>query len=178
MPKRKNNSSQAKRDVQQSASGSNNSNSEVVKVLPKELRNVVELLPADKQDAAARQLISVISHYQSYHGPTPPASELQGYENIIPGSANRIIKLAEEEASHRRGLEKNIVRRQFNQSSAGQWLGFVLSSILIAVGGLLTYLGHDTVGGIIFGTTIIGLATVFALGRWNKKEEEINSKQN
>lgn len=153
-------------------SGENKENLQELE-LPNELKSVVELVPKEKQKVATERLVSIIS--QSYHGPLPPANELARYEEIVPGFANRIVKLAEEEAIHRRNLENTIVRRQLNQSSAGQWLGSILSVILIGVGGFLTYNGHDTVGGVIFGTTIVGLAIVFITGRASKKSEGENN---
>ena len=40
-----------------------------------------------------------------FTGPVPPPRWLEGYEQIVPGAANRLISLAETEARHRRRHE-------------------------------------------------------------------------
>jgi len=43
---------------------------------------------------------------QKFHqGPIPPSEELANYDRIAPGAAERIIRMAEEQAAHRRELE-------------------------------------------------------------------------
>ncbi len=41
----------------------------------------------------------------SYAGPLPPASELNAYEQILPGAAERILAMTEKEQSHRHQSE-------------------------------------------------------------------------
>jgi uncharacterized membrane protein len=42
------------------------------------------------------------THYQ---GPIPPPSILEGFDRLVPGAAQRLIQLAEDESKHRRQLE-------------------------------------------------------------------------
>ena len=46
----------------------------------------------------------VVEHQQSlmYVGPLPPSKEFGGYEQALPGAANRILAMAEQESEHRR----------------------------------------------------------------------------
>ncbi|MBR3248745.1 DUF2335 domain-containing protein [Candidatus Saccharibacteria bacterium] len=37
---------------------------------------------------------SVLMH-QEYHGPLPPSTEFRKYEDVLPGAADRIMKMAE-----------------------------------------------------------------------------------
>lgn len=41
-----------------------------------------------------------------HHGPLPDPETLREYDNLIPGAAAEIIKMASDEAIHRRNLEK------------------------------------------------------------------------
>ena len=44
-----------------------------------------------------------------YSAPLPPASEFERYERVLKGSADRIIKLAENQNAHRRFIENVVV---------------------------------------------------------------------
>lgn len=59
----------------------------------------IESMPPEKQEA----VFSAIK----FSGPLPPARELQAYEQVVPGAADRIVKMAEDEALHRRAQEKS-----------------------------------------------------------------------
>jgi uncharacterized membrane protein len=48
------------------------------------------------------QVQHAATHYQ---GPIPPPAILKGFDDLVPGAANRLITLAEEESKHRRELE-------------------------------------------------------------------------
>jgi uncharacterized membrane protein len=57
------------------------------------------------------------------------------------------------------------------QSERGQMFAFILAILLIAVGTTSFLLGHSTVSSIIFGTTVVGLVTVFVLGRKSQQRD-------
>ncbi len=78
----------------------------------------IESMPPDKKEA-------VFSAIQ-FSGPLPPARELQAYEQVVPGSADRIIKMEEDEASHRRAQEQRLIKSSCGDSRLGLWLGFFI----------------------------------------------------
>jgi len=41
-----------------------------------------------------------------YQGPIPPVEDFAGYVRILPGAADRILKMAENQAGHRQTLER------------------------------------------------------------------------
>ncbi len=41
-----------------------------------------------------------------FSGPLPSPQTLEGYENSVPGSAERILKMAESQVYHRQDMEK------------------------------------------------------------------------
>ena len=63
------------------------------------------------------------------------------------------------------GLEGHAVREELKQSGRGQWFGFFLALVLIASAVFLAVNGHDVVAGTLGGTTIVGLVTVFVVGK-------------
>jgi uncharacterized membrane protein len=108
----------------------------------------------------------------SFSGPLPPPDALAGYGRIDPTFPERIVRLAEEEAQHRRRSETVALDAEANDARAarverriGQVLGFVLAVLFLIAGVWLTLAGHPTVGAVVLGTTMVSLVTVFVVGR-------------
>ncbi len=107
----------------------------------------------------------------SWSGPIPPPSALQGYENIIPGSANRILEMAEKQTEHRIELEKIVIQGDTTRSYVGLIAGFILSAMVIVGGIYLISTGHDWAGGVLVGLDLVGLASVFVYGSRSRRAE-------
>lgn len=73
--------------------------------------------------------------------------------------------MAEKQSDHRMELEKSTIRRQLNQSGIGQILAFLVSLGCIGASSWLAVEGHDAVAGVIGGTTVVGLVSVFIYGK-------------
>ena len=61
---------------------------------------------------------------ESYSGPLPPPVLLRGYDEIVENGAERIFRMAEQQAAHRQELERMLLGGQDRRASRGQWLGF------------------------------------------------------
>jgi uncharacterized membrane protein len=100
----------------------------------------------------------------SWLGPLPPPGALQLFDDVIPGSAERILAMAENQANHRILMESRIIRGDFTLSYIGLAAGFVLSTLVILGGIYLISLGHDWAGSGLIGLNLVGLAGVFVYG--------------
>ena len=100
----------------------------------------------------------------SWSGPLPAPADLQLFEEIVPGAADRILTLTEKQSEHRMDLERSVVSENLKQSKLGLIAGFVLSAMVIFGGIFLIYLGHDWAGGILISINLVGLAGVFVYG--------------
>lgn len=94
-------------------------------------------------------------------GPLPDAHELEAYERIQPGLAERIVAMAEQEAAKRhersdRALEAEIddIRATRRERRRGQYLGFLLACIALVVAGIAVYFDAPWVATIITGMSI------------------------
>ncbi len=112
----------------------------------------------------------------SYNGPLPPAQQFGGYEDVLPGAANRILILTEQEQQHRfnkDGLiaQENIklINNDHMQKMSGVIVGGILSMTLIISGLIMVLKGHDGAGGTIVTSTLVGLAGVFVYSKKNNK---------
>ena len=89
--------------------------------------------------------------------PYPLSSEIEGYERVLPGAAERIFKLVEDESKHRRELEKMALQKESRDSLLGLIFAFIIALATAGIGGALIYLGYPTAGS-IFG--ISGVASI------------------
>ncbi len=78
-----------------------------------------------------------------YHsGPLPEASELEAYEHILPGAADRIFNLVEAQAKHRQEEEKSIVKTDNFISICGLMFGFLSFLLPLLLSVFLIVNGH------------------------------------
>lgn len=99
--------------------------------------------------------LAITQTVTQFSGPLPPPEELAKYEQILPGSAERLIAMVEHQSSHRMKLESFVIERQQTQSSLGQGLGFVIALCFLIGSVYTTVEGFPWVGGVLGGTTII-----------------------
>ncbi|ASW74697.1 hypothetical protein IQ37_15190 [Chryseobacterium piperi] len=112
-------------------------------------------------------LVRTISIRQAsmHSGPLPRPEDIEKYNMIIPNGAERIMKEAELQSAHRRSMENKVIDSDNKQSAKGQIFGLVIS--LICIGGAISLglLDQPWLGGILATTTVIGLVTVYVLGK-------------
>lgn len=83
---------------------------------------------------------------------------------LVPGAADRILKIAEAQTAHRIDMESTVIRGDSKRSYLGLLAGFVLSTMVIAGGIYLIAVGHDWAGVGLVGLNLTGLAAVFVYG--------------
>ena len=139
-------------------------------------------------------------YVKSQSSPIPSAEDLRAYDSVYPGLGKNLIDNFLKETEHRRKLELDLFEHQKNleienqkldrlaliqqgellknnskRSSHGLIAGTIISLVALVTAGTVTIKGYPVVGGLIGGSTVIGLATVFVIGQQPnqfKKEEE------
>lgn len=124
-----------------------------------------------KHDKASSKAQMVIA--EQFSGPIPSPEVFAKYEAILPGAAERILTMAEEQQKHRMEIEKQVINSKISDSRLGIILGFILTIVIIAVSTGAILMGYSVIG---FSSIIIavgGLVGVFIYGtRSNRKERE------
>ena len=97
-------------------------------------------------------------------GPLPPPDILAGYENVVPGAGERILRMAEQEAVHRHSQE-NIL----NKSASTRSLIGVLGAVAVALSGFTLagyafYLNLPWAGGVLAGIEVATIVGAFIYG--------------
>lgn len=126
-------------------------------------RNKRPNLPAKANSAPADQAVSVRHEFSS--GPLPAPEVLRGYEDLLPGAAERIIRMAEQEQKDSHDIRMIAVRETAADTKRGQYFGIVVALAALGTAAFLGYHGHSTAAGIVGGTTVVGLVWVFVTGR-------------
>ena len=114
---------------------------------------------------------------QQFSGPLPHPEIMKGYENLLPGCTERIIKMAEEEALHRHSIETEIIKMESRDSLLGVIFAFLLSIFFLGagVGVILLVPGTaGTISGTIFGTSGFAgiVTTLIRYTRYSKKTDD------
>jgi uncharacterized membrane protein len=117
-----------------------------------------------------------------YQGPLPSVDQFGGYEQILPGAAERILAMAEAEQRHRQALEiqqqtdgadihKVAIAGQIQINKRGQWFGFSICFAVLLLAGYFAYLGFGTAAAAMASLDLVSLAAVFVIGRQTKNNQ-------
>jgi uncharacterized membrane protein len=98
------------------------------------------------------QLVQILAR-SVFSGPLPPPEMLARYNEALPDGADRIVKMAEDQSSHRRMME-----------SRGQIFAFVLALVAILGGIYLIAEGRSVEGLVPLVAAIGGLLAFFVYG--------------
>lgn len=136
-----------------------------------------------KSNSSPNNQVTTQAVYAQFSSPLPPPELLQKYEQLLPGTIERIIKLAETQSTHRQkqedeSLEANIkhLERTDGEARRGQIFAFILVSMGI-IGAVVCALLHAQVtGSIIGGASIVTVALAFINGRFSNPKNNKNTK--
>ena len=142
--------------------------------IPPEILSIINQLGID--DPQKKQKLAVALSRTSFSGPIPPPELLKQYNDIISDGADRIVSMAENQSKHRMDLEKSVITEELKQSKRGQIFGLTLVIFCIILAFILSMTNHETVAGILAGSTVVSLATVFVIGKQAQKRN-LNSKK-
>lgn len=79
-----------------------------------------------EKEAAAVGKVVMQAIKEEFSGPIPPPDIIEKYERIIPGSADRIITMAEKQAAHRQAMEKKMIESESRDGLLGIIFAFLL----------------------------------------------------
>lgn len=116
--------------------------------------------------------LSVTQRVEQTSGPIPSPASLAEYDALMPGLADRIVKMAEGESAHRRDLEKQLLTARIDDMKdyraaerTGQHYALAIATLIITLGFIAIFCGHPMSGGILGGSTIVSLVGLFIYGR-------------
>jgi uncharacterized membrane protein len=147
-------------------------------IVPDELKAIIENseISDTNKKIIVRAFAKMSINKLSFIGPIPPPNILKGYNEVVKDGAERILAMAENQSNHRIQLETHAIKEELKQSRLGQLFGFILGVLGLGLATTLALLGHDTIAGIFGTTTIVGLVTVFVLGK-KAQQKDLSDKE-
>lgn len=142
-------------------------NKVVVQTKPddEQIQQLLDLVPKGKKEKAHELLAVMVEQHSIYSGPLPPAEQFASYEKALPGSAERILSMAEKQQEHRISLEKIAVSKEMELNSRGQLFGFVAMFFLLALSVFFVMVDMKIWGGIVGSITIVLIISLFVGGK-------------
>jgi len=67
-----------------------------------------------------------VSYLTAYHGPLPSPEILQGFEDVLPGAAERIFKMAENEQANRHKNQRTVLISSIRIVYTGVLIAFLI----------------------------------------------------
>ena len=129
------------------------------------------LIPQNNQSSSKENKVILTEISQSFSGQLPPPDILRQFDEVVPGAAERIIKMAEDQSTHRRELEKKVIDSDITRSKWGQILGFIIAISGLVVSAIVAVYGSALAGGIIGVGTLASLVGVFMYGSRTRSRE-------
>jgi len=104
------------------------------------------IVPHNSADIPKKDRGEIVHQYERtmvYGGPIPPASMLREYNEVLPGAAERIFKMAELQSEHRIFLEKTVIVGDSKRADKGLWIGAAIAFVVL--GGSITCIVYPLV---------------------------------
>lgn len=119
--------------------------------------------PASPPVRPRQQTVSVSA--QVVAGPLPSPEILVQYNHAVPGAAERIIAMAENDFAHLQSMEKMRLSAFYLERRLGQIFAFLIAIFALSASAFLAFNGREQTAGIIGGATLVSLVSIFVVGR-------------
>ncbi|MBU1175263.1 MAG: DUF2335 domain-containing protein [Alphaproteobacteria bacterium] len=127
-------------------------------------RRVSSIVGRDQAAKVVAQVVS-IERSERFQGPIAHPAHLREYEEILPGSAERIIKMAEENLEHSRAMQDKALSADIRDIQDGRKYGFFALLALILGAIICGMTGHEVLAGAFLGAGALGTIGVLVKGR-------------
>ncbi|TNW23707.1 DUF2335 domain-containing protein [Xylella fastidiosa subsp. pauca] len=99
--------------------------------------------------------------HSSWSGPLPAPDQLAHFDAVVPGAAERIIKMAEQEGEHSREVRMLTVKAVIGLQRAGLISALMVATLGLCLSFFLGITNHDAVAAILGGTSLTTVVIAF-----------------
>ena len=125
----------------------------------------------------AKAQTKLVSYSEQYSGDIPHPKLMREWEDVVPGSAAKIVDRFVVQSDHRMALEKSVVKANNFKQYTGPIFGFIIAMTTI-IGGIITALkGLPYLGGPLSFTGLAILVGAFLVNN-SQKNRSSNRSQN
>lgn len=130
-------------------------------------------LPQSNRQPQQVQTQVAEARIEAFSGPLPRPDILIQYEQVVPGAAERIIIMAEQQTRHRQAMERTVIEGDTKRAYLGLWVGGFVTLSVLGASMFLISKGHDWAGALIASLDIVGLASIFVYGTISRRRERV-----
>lgn len=128
-------------------------------------RQIGDLVPQKARGEVVRRLTTIMFS-EVFSGPIAHPRHLRAYEEIVPGSADRIISMAEERNQHHIEMDKKIADAEIRDRRLGMICGAALFGLLIASALVCALVTENAlIAGAFLTAAVVGGVGLFIKGR-------------
>jgi len=141
-------------------------NKQFVDPLAEELdKKIGPLIPSTQRQQVVQRITQILLHSEQFSGPIAHPRHLEEYDKIVPGSAERIVRMAEKAQDHNMSMEQKIVGAEISDQRLGMILGFLVLVILVGSAVWAGFAGNNVLAGLLLSTAVVGSVAAFIKGR-------------
>jgi len=122
----------------------------------------------------------IASRREEFSGPIPHPEHLERYGNIVQDGAERIFRMAENQAEHRMRIESQIVNADIRRSDRGLLYGFIIAIVVTGSGTWIAVMEGNSLGFVAILTPLVSIIGLFIYNRQsqsNNKEDTASKKK-
>ena len=136
-------------------------------------RALVSAVPREKLPTV-RQAVAAYVHQveEHYSGPLPHPRHLEYFERTLPGAANRILVMAEQEQFHRHAWERAELSSSVLTERMGLFGGIAVAIGLIIGAVICAYFGERVIGGALVAASAVSIVPAIIQGRERLRSEQ------
>lgn len=135
-------------------------------IIEKQIERILEGKVQRKEITAVTARITEVIVSEQFSGPMPHPKHLREYEEILPGSADRILEMAESSLSHNIAMGAEALRAEVEDSKRGMRFGALLFALLIVCAfGSILLTDREIIPGMFLGAAAVGCIGAFIKGR-------------
>lgn len=112
-----------------------------------------------------KAIIAQFSRTEQFQGPFPHPQILEQYNKVLPGAAERVFTLTENEQTHRHSIQNTAVTGAISRDRRGQWMGYTITLAVLAIAVFFAYKGNTAFAGTLITVDLVALAAIFVSGR-------------
>lgn len=122
-----------------------------------EVLNKQDIEREKEKKEQVRQVVAEVIQSE-FSGPIPPPNIIKGYEDVLPGAADRILSMAEKQSNHRQEMERTIIKAESRDGLLGVLFAFLLGLGCIVAAIVIVCLVPQNSGAI--SSSVLGVAGI------------------
>lgn len=135
-------------------------------IIERQIERVLEGKVQRRDISAVTARITELVVSEQFYGPMPHPRHFRQYEEVLPGSAERLMSMAENAMDHNTSMSKRMAEAEIDDAKRGMRYGaFLFALLIVSAFASLFVTDSELVPGLFLGAAAIGAVGAFIKGR-------------